>query len=152
MSRPYSMRDTGESIVPDSADSEQAKQLLDFIAREGASGAPRLVSESGQEVQLPPAVYRALEEAAEAVAGGSSVTVLPTQHELTSTQAADVLNVSRPHLVGLLNAGEIPFHKVGSHRRVRLDDLLTYRRRRDSGRREALRRLTRDAQDAGMDF
>ena len=50
MSRPYSMKDTGELIVPDSADSEQAKQLLDFIAREGASAVPRLVSESGQEV------------------------------------------------------------------------------------------------------
>jgi excisionase family DNA binding protein len=93
-----------------------------------------------------------LAEAAEAVAGGSAVTVLPTQHELTSTQAADVLNVSRPHLVGLLDAGEIPFHKVGSHRRIRLDDLLAYRRCRDIGRRETLRRLTRDAQDAGMDF
>ncbi|MDF1543417.1 MAG: helix-turn-helix domain-containing protein [Anaerosomatales bacterium] len=103
-------------------------------------------------MQLPPAVYRALEQAAEAVAGGSSVTVLSTEHELTSTRAADVLNVSRPHLVGLLDAGEIPFHKVGSHRRIRLDDILAYRRRRDSGRRETLRRLTRDAQDAGLDF
>ncbi len=152
MSRPYRMRDSGESIVPDSADSESAKRLLDFIAREGDSGAPRLVSQSGLEVHLSPAVYRALEEAAEAVAGGSAVTVLPTRHELTSTQASDVLNVSRPHLVGLLDAGEIPFHKVGSHRRIRLDDLLAYRRRRDIGRRETLRRLTRDAQDAGMDF
>jgi excisionase family DNA binding protein len=152
MSHRYRMQDSGESIVPDATDSDAAKRLLDFIAREGVDGAPRLVGASGQEVQLSPAVYRALEEVAEAVAGGGAVTVLPTEHELTSTQAADVLNVSRPHLVGLLDAGEIPFHKVGSHRRIRLDDLLAYRRRRDSGRREVLRRLTRDAQDAGMDF
>lgn len=152
MSVPYRMRDSGESIVPDSTDSETAKRLLDFIARESGSGSLRLVGENGSEVQLSPALYRALEEAAEAVAGGSAVTVLPTAHELTSTQAAEVLNVSRPHLVGLLDAGEIPFHKVGSHRRIRLDDLLAYRRRRDTSRRETLKRLTRDAQDAGMDF
>ena len=152
MSRSYKMRDSGESIVPNSADSQGAKRLLDFIAREGVGGELRLVTKGGQEVPLPHAVYRALEEAAQAVAGGHAVTVLSAHHELTSTQAAAVLNVSRPHLVGLLDAGEIPFYKVGTHRRISLDDLLAYKRRRDSSRRETLRRLTRDAQDAGMDF
>jgi excisionase family DNA binding protein len=84
------------------------------------------------------------------MAAGQGVTVVPAHAELTTQQAADLLNVSRPHLIGLLDGGEIAFRKVGSHRRVRADSLLEYRRKDDHERREIADELTELNQ--GMDL
>jgi excisionase family DNA binding protein len=78
------------------------------------------------------------------------VSILHAGHELTSQQAADLLNVSRPYLVRLLDRGEIPSHRVGTHRRIRCEDLEHYRSRRDRRRREALRSMVSDAEALGL--
>lgn len=85
------------------------------------------------------------------VARGEMVTVVPYGAELSTKEAADLLNVSRPHLVKLLEQGEIGFHKVGSHRRILADEVLRYKNTRDATRSEALRRMQRRGQeyDAG---
>jgi excisionase family DNA binding protein len=110
----------------------------------------RFVGPKGESVELPSSVGRILRQAISLLARGESVSLVPLEKDLTTQQAADILNVSRPYLVRLLETGKIPFTKTGSHRRVRLTDLLEYKRRRDAERREALAELTRLSQEAGL--
>jgi excisionase family DNA binding protein len=152
MAQVAKIRDFDDPIVPSSAESEEAGRVYDFMARQAVTNTPGLVSETGEVMPLPVTVYRVLQKVAEEMSRGNAVAVLPVHHELTTTQAADMLNVSRPYLVGLLDGEQIPSHKVGSHRRVRLDDLLAYKHRRDGSRRETLKRLSQEAQDMGLDF
>jgi excisionase family DNA binding protein len=84
------------------------------------------------------------------MARGNAVQVLPVKAELSTQQAADLLNVSRPHLVKLLERGELPYHYVGTHRRVVLEDLLVYKEKRDRERLEALDEITRASDDLGL--
>ncbi len=110
----------------------------------------KLVGPSEDGVPIPPALRRVLVAAARQLAKGNGVAVLPVMAEVSTQEAADLLNVSRPFVVGLLDQGEIPFHKVGTHRRVRLKDVLTYKGKRDASRRAIIDRLTAEAQELGI--
>ncbi|MDE0674133.1 MAG: excisionase family DNA-binding protein [bacterium] len=76
----------------------------------------------------------------------------PIHAELTSQQAADLLNVSRPYLIKMLENKEIPYRRVGNRRRIRLSDLINYKRNSEESRRRVFRDLTRDAQDMGLGY
>ena len=114
------------------------------------SGSGRLLlgGENGDNVQLAPAIADLIVTLLGHVASGNMVTLVPTGAMLTTQQAADILNVSRPFLSKLLNENRIPHVPIGSHRRVMLADLMAYKERRDSTRRAALDELA----DLGQEF
>lgn len=124
-------------------------RLERLFAAEGNRGA-KLVGPRGEEIDVPESVYRILRQVIRALAHEQAVTVVPFHKRLTTQEAANLLGVSRPYLIGLLDRGEIPFTRTGSHRRIRFDDLMAYRKERDEKRRDGLARLTRLSQEAGL--
>lgn len=111
---------------------------------------PALVGSSGERIELPEALYGWMVHVVEQVREGKAVVLIP-EHELLTTQAAaNILGMSRPHLVKLLESGEIPFEKVGTHRRIRFGDAMKYLRQRTVGRRLALSKLTAEVEAAGL--
>lgn len=102
-------------------------------------------------VTLPTSFVRLMVEALAEIGQGNAVSLIPIHAELTSQEAADVLNVSRPYLIQLLDKGEIPFRKVNTHRRIRYDDVLAYKNRVDADRRAALEELSALHQEMGLE-
>lgn len=103
----------------------------------------KLISPHGNEVELPASAFHALQLVADGMAKGLTMMLLPQGKELTTQQAADILHVSRPHVIKLLEQGEMPYHQVGTHRRVKIEDVFAYREKRNKRRREQLDELTR---------
>lgn len=101
-------------------------------------------------IELPHALYRVLVDAAHQLVKGNSVGVLHYEQDITTQQAADLLQVSRPHVIKILEAGDIPFHMVGSHRRIRLSDLLEYKKNQDAMRRDKLNDMIRMSESSGL--
>jgi excisionase family DNA binding protein len=150
-----------ETVAPNEADSQLAREsrhsLEKFLA--GHSSSLRFQIRPAEEprgqeeeVTIPMAAFRLLANIVNAMARGEAVTIVPGHAELTTQQAADVLNVSRPYLVRLLETGKIPFRKVGSHRRVRFEDLMKYRSQAEAERAAALDELAAEAQDLNMGY
>lgn len=129
-------------------DPEELKDLVRFLS---ATGSPALVDEHGERLELPKPVFQQLLRVLKMMKEGRAIVMLPEEETFTTQAAANFLGVSRQHLVDLLEAEEIPFHRVGTHRRVYFKDLLAYERRRDTSRRQTLDKLMKQVDDAGLD-
>ncbi|MBR8233244.1 helix-turn-helix domain-containing protein [Burkholderia sp. AU42008] len=104
------------------------------------------------QVELPTSALRLLVDILAELADGNAVKVVPVHAELTTQEAADLLNVSRPHLIKLLELKALPYHKTGKHRRVRFSDLMRYKTERDQASTSAMEELSRQAQAFGMGY
>lgn len=127
---------------------EVAGRFAELVtALEASSGAALTIN--GETIDLPPAVAEALLQVVDAMRRGLAVTVAPQDQRLTTQEAADMLGISRPTLVRMLEAGEIPFEKVRRHRRLFLTDVLEFRERQRRAANEALSDMVADAQAMG---
>lgn len=150
-----------ELRVPDRSTAELAARALDKLtaflqAHPTPTSRVRLCSDDDEgETQLvvPSFVLRFLIEVLAQVADGNAVTVAPVHAELTTQQAADLLNVSRPYLIKLLDEEQaIPYRRVGNRRKILLTELLDYKRRDDARRREIADELTQEAEDIELEY
>lgn len=103
-------------------------------------------------VKIPASAFKFLSNILDLMAQGKAISIIPSDTEVTTQQAADMLNVSRPHVVKLIEQGEIPHHKVGTHRRIKLQDLEAYRGKMEKEREDALTELARQAQELDMGY
>lgn len=132
--------------LPSDDERAAANRLREIIASHafGASATPmRVFGEENRstEIVLPPALSELLLEILRYIGNGDAVILEPVSQVLTTQQAADILNVSRPYLVSLLEAGEIEHHMTGRHRRIKAEHLFAFKKKRDTSRAEALTRL-----------
>ena len=104
------------------------------------------------QVELPTSALRLLVDVLSELSNGNAVRVVPVRAELTTQEAADLLNVSRPHLVKLLEEGALPYHKTGKHRRVRFEHLMHFKSERDRASEAAMEELAKQAQELAMGY
>jgi len=104
------------------------------------------------QVELPTSALRLLVDILAELAEGNAVKVVPVHAELTTQEAADLLNVSRPHVVKLLESNALPYHKTGKHRRIRFADLMRFKAARDEASEHALDELANEAQKMGLGY
>ena len=143
-------------LPPTVREAEIARSSGRILARHAGTNRPLMLNltddEGERSIELPTGAVSLLAHALEAMAAGRGVTLVPEHVELTTVQAADVLNVSRPHLIKLLDEKTIPYRRVGTHRRIRMEDVMAYKSAVDREREEILDRLTREAQEDGMGY
>ncbi len=135
-------------IHPDTVDQQELSLIAAALARTGHGRL--LVDADGEPIAVPSELMLLLRAVVEQLRAGNGVSVAPLHAELTTVEAAELLGVSRPHLVKLLDQGAMPHRMVGSHRRVRLVDVLAYRDRQDEQSRRALDELTAQAEELGL--
>src|SRR5436305_2718600 len=120
------------------------------LAEVHAPARARLVGPDGSQIDIPEDLYGVLRDVVDALSQGLAITIAPHNTMLTTQEAADLLNISRPTLVRLLAEGEIPHTMRGRHRRVLLRDILGYQERTRTERRQALDQMAADAEDDGL--
>lgn len=144
--------------IPSTEEAEQARaavRALSKVLRRKSARTIRVKPEGGKEdvtVTIPREAFVLFLDILAQMANGNAVSIVPVHAELTTQQAAHMLNVSRPFLVGLLDEGEIPFRMVGTHRRVKVADIVAYKEKDAAYRRTIADELTAEAQKHGLGY
>ncbi len=144
---------SSEPTFPSDQDAVLAREVSRALEGAGDTALRLQVAEAGRELttfDLPPSVVRLLVDILRETAAGHAVSVVPLEAEITTQQAADLLNVSRPYLVSMIEKGTLPARMVGNQRRLPLKDVLTYKADNRAKRREALRELVALDQELGL--
>jgi len=141
-----------EPVIPDRSEIDQAREAVAALAKLDPRAGEITIEDSAHRMHavLPVAAVRLLHDLLREMAQGHAVSLVPMHAELTTQQAADALNVSRPFLVKLLETNAIPFRLVGTHRRVRFEDLMRYKQSIDAKRLEVLEQLTEESEALGL--
>lgn len=139
--------DREDTYLPEAQDQQRAGEIFEEMEAGDGSGIRQYLLLGHEPIELTEPIYRALREVVAAMRQGRAVTVAPVDTTLTTQQAADFLGISRPTLVKLLDSGQIDFDRPGSHRRVRLVDLLEYRRVRRAAQYEAISAMSAEDDD-----
>ena len=143
-------------LSPSAQDAAMARvsgQVLSpFVQRKGPLTLKVQKAGQDQPLELPAGAVALLMDILETMAAGRGVTLVPENAELTTVQAAVVLNVSRPFLIKLLEDNALPHRKVGKHRRVRMEDVMAYKARIDREREAVLDQLAREGQEQGLGY
>lgn len=146
-----------DAIQPTETDrllAQESSQRLAALLADNRDSMFQLLEEQhrNQKIPIPFAAVQLLMDILSEMAQGHAVSLIPVHAELTTQQAADYLNVSRPYLINLLDKGHIPYRKVGSHRRIRFEDLKTYKDHIDTERLNILSELTKQAQELNLGY
>ena len=137
---------TQEPITLPHKEQEEVRKLKRLLRH----GSPTLVSGDGKRADLPVTVYEVLKKVVDLMAQGKAVTLVPDNQIVTTQRAADILGMSRPYFIKLLDTGAMAHHRVGNQRRVYLLDVLQYAHKREQERQAALNRLSRQAFETGL--
>jgi len=149
---------TSRSVSPDLEQARQARDAARLFAGVAAtargSQSLRLIPDDkvSQPVEVPEPAFRLFLEVLNQMAQGNAVTLVPTHHELSTQQAADLLRVSRPYFVKLLESGDIQYHRVGNRRRLKFEHLMAYLEQVKGESQESLEKLAAEAQELGMGY
>jgi excisionase family DNA binding protein len=141
------------TTLPSASEAVLARETLQVLAGRSLDGPLQLAvldDPAGRSLQIPSLAGQMLVRILEEMARGSSMALIPVHAELTTQEAAETLNISRPSLIQLLDEGKIEFRRVGTHRRVRFDALMAYKRRLESDRRAVLAELAAYDQELGI--
>ncbi len=146
----------GSRVAERTKDGERADRATMMLLDRLFSGSavqvkrrPRLVDADDNSIELPDEIFEVLRKVVSILKKGDAVSIVPVHQQLTTQQAAEILNISRPHLIALLDAGVLPFTKTGKHRRLRYSDLMTHKAERDQQRRSQFAELTRASEETG---
>jgi len=127
-----------------------ASKILPFIRRQAPQTVHLTFADGKESIVLPSGSLEMFNSILESMATGHGVMIFPQHAELTTMEAADILNVSRPYLIKLLEAGDIPHHKVGRHRRILMDDLMAYKEKSNRQSRAAMDELVALSEELGL--
>lgn len=153
-----SIADLPETVAPTLADTELAKQSARSLSRLARASKTRVnlrfqADDTPEEtVEIPSSAFRLLTDILNQMAMGNAITLIPIHAELTTQQAADILNVSRPFVIKLIEESKLPCRMVGSHRRVLFKDLMDYKHKVDQERLKILDELVAQAQELDMGY
>lgn len=139
------------TIVPSDNDARLATESSRILSKHSDQNL-HVQLDDGQQLPLPRAIQELISHLLVEMSLGNAVTLIPIHAEMTTQEAADFLNVSRPHLVKLLETNQIRHHKVGTHRRVRFNDLRDFKQRQAEARAAALDELAAQAQELDMGY